>query len=43
VSWINQKWGDSITGLWYPVIFLGLAAIMAIWFLPETSKENLAK
>ncbi len=43
VTWINQQWGDSLAGLWYPVIFLGLAAIVAICFLPETSKENLAK
>jgi MFS family permease len=42
VTWLNQQWGDSLAGLWYPVGFLGLAAFIAIWFLPETSKENLA-
>jgi MFS family permease len=43
ITWLNQQWGDSLAGLWYPVCFLGLAAFIAIRFLPETSKENLAK
>ena len=43
VTWLNQQWGNNLAGLWYPVAFLGIAAGIAICFLPETSKENLAK
>jgi MFS family permease len=43
VTWLNQEWGNNFAGLWYPVIFLGMAAATAAWFLPETSQENLAK
>lgn len=38
VTWVNQKWGNSIAGLWYPTIFLGISAIVAIKCLPETKK-----
>lgn len=40
VTWINQQWGNSIVGLWYPTIFLGCAAITACIYLPETNKIN---
>ncbi|MBU3605951.1 MFS transporter [Polynucleobacter sp. MWH-Creno-3A4] len=41
VTWINQEWGNSFAGLWYPAIFLGMAAIAAIPWLPETNNRNL--
>ncbi|MBU3574581.1 MFS transporter [Polynucleobacter sp. UK-Mo-2m-Kol15] len=42
VTWLNQSWESSIVGLWYPTIFLASGAIVAILYLPETRKINLA-
>ena len=42
VTWLNQLSSNNLMGLWYPVIFLGCAAIVAILYLPETSKANLS-
>jgi len=42
VTWLNQKWGNDIAGLWYPTIFLGSAAILALLYLPETKKIDLS-
>ena len=41
VTWLNQKLGNDIAGLWYPTIFLGSAAILALLYLPETKKVSL--
>jgi len=41
VTWLNQAWGNSIAGLWYPTIFLLSAAIISFLYLPETIKNNL--
>lgn len=41
VTWLNQYWGSNIAGLWYPTVFLALAALVAILFLPETKNTNL--
>ena len=41
VTWINQRWDNNMAGLWYPTVFLSLAALMAIMYLPETRKINL--
>ena len=41
VTWLNQAWGNSFAGLWYPTIFLGCAAVLAMLLLPETKKANL--
>ena len=41
VTWLNQEWGSSIAGLWYPTLFLGSGAIVAMLYLPETRKTNL--
>lgn len=41
VTWLNQYWGNSIAGLWYPTIFLASGAVVALLYLPETSKANL--
>jgi len=41
VTWLNQKWGSDLAGLWYPTIFLASAAILALLYLPETNKVNL--
>ena len=41
VTWLNQQWQSDSAGLWYPVIFLSIAAILAILLLPETVHQNL--
>jgi MFS family permease len=41
VTWLNQYWGNSVAGLWYPTIFLASGAVVAMVFLPETRKINL--
>ena len=41
VTWLNQVWGNSLAGLWYPSIFLGVAALLASYFLPETKNLDL--
>jgi MFS family permease len=42
VTWLNQSWGSSLAGLWYPTIFLGIAGITALLFLPETKNKDLS-
>ena len=41
VTWINQKWGSNLAGLWYPTIFLAAGAIVAFMYLPETKNNSL--
>jgi MFS family permease len=41
VTWLNQRWISDLVGLWYPTIFLGAGAIIAVYFLPETKNRNL--
>ena len=41
VTWLNHKWDSDVAGLWYPTIFLGSAAILALLYLPETKKVSL--
>jgi MFS family permease len=41
VTWLNQHWQNDIAGLWYPTIFLGLGALIAFIYLPETNKVNI--
>ncbi|SNX28929.1 Predicted arabinose efflux permease, MFS family [Polynucleobacter meluiroseus] len=41
VTWLNQKWLSDVAGLWYPTLFLALAALVAMWRLPETYKVAL--
>ena len=43
VTWLNQVWGNSLAGLWYPTIFLLCASAIAIFALPETNKIDLLK
>ncbi|QWE20747.1 MFS transporter [Polynucleobacter sp. AP-Kolm-20A-A1] len=43
VTWINQVSGNNLTGLWYPVVFLLSAAIIAAMYLPETKLNLLNK
>ena len=43
VTWLNQAWGNSLAGLWYPTIFLICATTIAIFALPETNKIDLLK
>jgi len=41
VTWLNKEFTSQLAGLWYPTIFLAIAAGLAIFFLPETSNKNL--
>jgi len=41
VSWANQVSNSSVIGLWYPTAFLGISVILALIFLPETSRSHL--
>jgi len=41
VTWLNQKWLSDVAGLWYPILFLSTAAIVAFIYLPETNKNPL--
>jgi MFS family permease len=41
VTWLNQTMGSNLAGLWYPTIFLAAAAIVAVFYLPETRHVNL--
>lgn len=41
VTWLNQHWESTVAGLWYPTIFLATGAVVAIIYLPETSKIQL--
>jgi len=43
ITWLNQIWGGSLAGLWYPTLFLGIAGAVALLFLPETKTVNLSK
>ncbi len=42
VTLLNQHWASDVAGLWYPTIFLGAAALVASYFLPETKNVNLS-
>jgi MFS family permease len=41
VTWLNQTMGSNLAGLWYPTIFLAAAAVVAVFYLPETRHVNL--
>lgn len=41
VTWLNQRWGNTMAGLWYPTIFLICAGIVAFLYLPETKQADL--
>jgi MFS family permease len=41
VTWLNQAWESKLAGLWYPIIFLVIAATIAIFHLPETKNRSL--
>ena len=43
VTWLNKEFSSPLAGLWYPTIFLAIAAGLAIFFLPETNKVDLTK
>jgi MFS family permease len=43
VTWINQKWGSDLAGLWYPTLFLSAAFLLALLYLPETKDVQLTK
>ena len=43
VTWLNKEFSSPLAGLWYPTIFLAIAAGLAIFFLPETKKIDLTK
>ena len=41
VTWLNKEFVNQLAGLWYPTIFLAIAAGLAIIYLPETKNKNL--
>ncbi|MBT8520186.1 MHS family MFS transporter [Polynucleobacter paneuropaeus] len=41
VTWINNEYKNSLAGLWYPVIFLGIAGLISLLQLPDTRNRNL--
>ena len=43
VTWLNKEFSSQLAGLWYPTIFLSIAAGLAIFLLPETKKTDLTK
>ena len=43
VTWLNKEFSSPLAGLWYPTIFLAIAAGLAIFFLPETKKNDPTK
>ena len=43
VTWLNKEFSSPLAGLWYPTIFLAIAAGLAIFLLPETKKIDLTK
>jgi MFS family permease len=42
VTLLNNKFSNQLAGLWYPTIFLAIAAGLAIFYLPETRKRDLS-
>ena len=43
VTLINERSGNPLAGLWYPTVLLGLAFLVALRWLPETSGNDLSK
>jgi len=41
VAWLNQKLGSAGGGLWYPAIYLLLAAVIGLFYLPESIRCDL--
>lgn len=41
VTWLNQRWASDTAGLWYPTIFLIIAAMLSSKYLPETQKNEI--
>ncbi len=41
VTWLNKEFASQLAGLWYPTLFLAIAATLAILYLPETRKVDL--
>jgi MFS family permease len=41
VTWLNQHWASNVVGLWYPIIFLAVATVIATINLPETKNNSL--
>jgi MFS family permease len=41
VTWINQKWGSGLIGLWYPISFLALSLLIGLIYIPETKDSTI--
>jgi len=41
VTWLNKEFESQLAGLWYPTLFLAIAATLAILYLPETREVDL--
>ena len=42
ITWLNEAFGSPLAGLWYPAVFLAIAALLALLYLPETFKSKLS-
>jgi predicted MFS family arabinose efflux permease len=40
-AWLVARSGDVLAGLWYPVIVMSSAFVLALWLMPETRDRQL--
>lgn len=40
-AWLVARSGDVLAGLWYPVVVMGTAFVLALWLVPETRGRTL--
>jgi len=40
-AWLVVSSGDVLAGLWYPVVLMGTAFVLALWVVPETRGHSL--
>jgi hypothetical protein len=40
-AWLVARSGDVLTGLWYPVVVMGIAFLLALRGMPETRGQAL--
>ncbi len=40
-AWLVARSGDVLAGLWYPVVVMGTAFVLALWIVPETRGRSL--
>lgn len=42
VQLLNKLFDNNLAGLWYPIIFLIIASVLTLCYLPETKNSNLS-